>query len=124
MFLRWPVIKNPPAMQEIQEAWVPFLGQKDPWRRAWHPTPVFLPEESHEQRSLANYNPWSHKESDTNEASEHAKCVCTKLLQSYLTLYDSIDCSLPDSSVYGILQARILEWGAISPSRESCQPRD
>ena len=35
-------------------------------------------------------------------------------LQSYLTLCDRIDGSLPGSSVSGILQARILEWVAIS----------
>ena len=34
--------------------------------------------------------------------------------QSCLTLYDPMDCSLPGSSVHGILQARILEWVAIS----------
>ena len=32
-----------------------------PWRREWLPTPVFLPGESHEQRSLAGYSPWGHK---------------------------------------------------------------
>ena len=31
------------------------------WRRKWQPTPVFLPRESHGQRSLASYRPWSHK---------------------------------------------------------------
>ena len=35
-----------------------------------------------------------------------------------------MDCSLPDSSVYGIFQARVLEWVAISFSRGSSQPRD
>ena len=35
-----------------------------------------------------------------------------------------MDCSLPGSSVHGILQARILEWVAISFSRRSSQPRD
>ena len=30
------------------------------WRRAWQPTPVFLPGESHGQRSLAGYSPWGH----------------------------------------------------------------
>ena len=35
-----------------------------------------------------------------------------------------MDCSLPGSSVHGILQARILEWVAISSSRGSSQPRD
>ena len=43
--------------------------------------------------------------------------------QSCLTLCDTVDCSLPDSSVHGILQARILEWVTISFSRESSQPR-
>ena len=37
--------------------------------------------------------------------------------QSCLTLYDSMDCSPPSSSVHGILQARILEWVAIFFSR-------
>ena len=37
-----------------------------------------------------------------------------KSLQSCLTLCDSMDCSLPGSSVHGILQARILEWIAFS----------
>ena len=35
-----------------------------------------------------------------------------------------MDCSLPGSSLHGILQARILEWVAISFSRESSRPRD
>ena len=35
-----------------------------PWRRAWQPTPVFLPLESHGQRSLTGYSPWGRKESD------------------------------------------------------------
>ena len=34
--------------------------------------------------------------------------------QSCLTLRDPIDCSLPGSSVHGIFQARVLEWGAIA----------
>ena len=50
--------------------------------------------------------------------------MCAKSLQVYLTLSDPMDCSLPGSSVYGILQARILEWVAISFSRESSLPRD
>ena len=37
------------------------------WRRKWLPTPVFLPEEFHGQRSLAGYSPWGCKESDTTE---------------------------------------------------------
>ena len=37
---------------------------------------------------------------------------------------DSMDCDLPDSSVHGILQARILEWVAIPFAKRSSQPRD
>ena len=49
--------------------------------------------------------------------------VKVKLL-SRVQLCDSVDCSLPGSSVYGILQARIVKWVAISFSRVSSQPRD
>ena len=52
-------------------------------------------------------------------------CVRRKLLQSCATLCDPMDCRLsPGSSVHGILQARILEWVAISSSRETSQHRD
>ena len=40
---------------------------RSPWRRKWHPTPVFLPGESHGWRSLVGYNPWGPKELDTTE---------------------------------------------------------
>ena len=45
--------------------WVQPLGQEDPWRRAWQPTPAFLPGESQGQKSLAGYGPQGRKESDT-----------------------------------------------------------
>ena len=51
-------------------------------------------------------------------------CMPANLLQSYSSLCDSMDCSLPGSSVHGILQARILEWAAVPSSRGSSQPRD
>ena len=35
--------------------------RKIPWRREWQPTPVFLPGESHRERSLAGYSPWGRK---------------------------------------------------------------
>ena len=50
-------------------------------------------------------------------------CLCS-VSQSCPTLYDSQDCSPPSSSVHGILQARILEWVAISFSRASFRLRD
>ena len=47
------------------------LGQEDFQRRAWQPTPVCLPAESHGQRGLAGCSPQGRKESDTTEATEH-----------------------------------------------------
>ena len=47
-----------------------------------------------------------------------------KLLQSCPTLGNAVDCSPPGSSVYGILQVRILEWVAVPSSRESSPTRD
>ena len=44
-----------------------ILGQEDPWRRAWQPTPVFLSGKFHEQRSLAGYSPRSGKALDTTK---------------------------------------------------------
>ena len=38
--------------------WFDLWVRKIPWRRAWQPSPVFLPGESHGQRSLAGYSPW------------------------------------------------------------------
>ena len=52
-------------------------------------------------------------------------CCCCLVIKLYLTLCDSsLDSSLPGSSVLGISQVRILEWVAISFSRESSRPRD
>ena len=53
---------------------IPWV-RKIPWRRAWQPTPTFLPGESHGQRSLAGYGPYSLKESDTTEQTQHTHSV-------------------------------------------------
>ena len=51
----------------------PWVG-KIPWSREWRPTPVFLPGESHGQRSLAGYGPRGGKESDSSKRlSTHAQ---------------------------------------------------
>ena len=63
------VVKNPPANAgDIREVGS-ILGSGRSWRRAWQPTPVFLPAESHGQRSLAGYSPQGYTESDTTEAT-------------------------------------------------------
>ena len=54
------VVKNPPASAG-DPGLIPGSG-RFPWRRKWQPTPVFLPGESHGQRSLTGYSPWGCKE--------------------------------------------------------------
>jgi len=44
----------------------------------------------------------------------------SEVIQSCPTLSDPMDCSLPGSSVHGIFQARVLEWGAIAFSEGTC----
>ena len=48
--------------------------------------------------------------------------MCVLVAQSCPTLFDSMDCSLPGSSIHRILQARILDWIAIPFSRGSSYP--
>ena len=59
--------KTPMCFRNCMETWVQSLGHEDPWRRARQPTLLFLPGESHGQRSLVGYSPWAHKESDMTE---------------------------------------------------------
>ena len=63
-------VKNLPANAgEVRDAGFNSWIEKIFWRRAWQPIPVFLPGESHGQRSLVGYSPWDRKESDTSEAT-------------------------------------------------------
>ena len=48
-------------------------SERCPWRRAWPPSPVFLPGESHAQRSTEGWNPQGNTGSDTSEAPEHTR---------------------------------------------------
>ena len=71
---------------------IPGSG-KSPWRRAWQPTPVFLPGESQGLRSLAGCSPQGHKGLDVTEATEHAqlrrnvRCWLTSSLQKWIPLF-------------------------------------
>jgi len=60
------MVKNMPAIQETQ---VLSLGQEDPLQKRMGTHSVFLPGESHGQRSLVGSSPWGHKESDMTEAT-------------------------------------------------------
>ena len=59
-------------LHAMEETWVRSLG----WRRKWQPTPVFLPRESHGQRSLVGCSPWGLKESDTTERLHFLNFLC------------------------------------------------
>ena len=62
------MIKNQSSNAGAARAMVLIPGSaRFPWRRKWQPTPVFLPGESHGQRSLVGYHPWVCKELDTTE---------------------------------------------------------
>ena len=61
-WLSW--LKSVPANR--RPAFKPWVG-KFPWRRKWQPIPVFLLREFHGWKSLPDYSPWGHKESDTTK---------------------------------------------------------
>ena len=84
MYMGFPggsAVKNAPVMQETQEMQFDPWVWKISWRRAWQPTPVFLPGEFHE-RSLAGYSPWGSQESDMtwqlNNYKPFISCVFDK----------------------------------------------
>ena len=69
-----PWMEEPGGLQSmgslrVKHDWVTSLSLSTfmHWRRKWQPTPVFLPGESHGQRSLVGFSPWGRTESDTTE---------------------------------------------------------
>ena len=60
--------------------------------------------------------------SKAGNAYEGIVCISAQSLQSCLTLCDSMDCSLPGSSVHRILQARILKWSPCPPPGDLSDP--
>ena len=70
-WLRWQSI----CLQCRRPRFDPWVG-KIPWGRKWQPTSVFLPGESHGQRSLVGYSLWGHKESDMTEWLHFLLLLC------------------------------------------------
>ena len=111
----------------MQEMWVRSLGWEDP-----------LEKEMATQSSMLAWEiPWTEEPGrlqsmrvirvryDLVTKQQHILPEwLSEVAQSCPTLCDPMDCSPPGSSVHGILQARVLEWGAIAFSRGSSQPRD
>ena len=95
------VVRNPPAnagdIRDVSS--IPPVG-KVSWRRAWQPTPLFLPGECHGQGTLAGYSPWAHKESDITGVTEY---TCTPdrwvLLLLLFPLRSSHGCKSPLSLI-------------------------
>ena len=79
-----------------------------------HPFMIKSPPKSRNRRNIPQHN----KSYIWQSESE------SEVAQSCPTLCDPVDCSPPRSSVHGVLQARILEWVAISFSSGSSRPRD
>ena len=71
------VVKNPPVNTGDAGS-VPGSG-RFPWTRKWKPTSVFLPGESHEQKSLTGYSPWGRKSVGQNLATKQQNNKCCKL---------------------------------------------
>ena len=69
----------------------PWIG-KIPWRRKWQPSPVFLPEESHGQKSLEGYSPWGCKELDMTEVTERTHTHTGFLGSKTLRFKTRLDC--------------------------------
>ena len=104
---------------------IPVLG-RSPWRRAWQPTPIFLPGESHGLRSLAGYSQLGHQVPYMTERLSTAphgqntlRLVCVRV-HSHVRVFVTprmVAHQAPLSVKF--FQARILEWVTISFSRAS-----
>ena len=112
---------------------VQSLSRKTPWRRAWQPTPVSLPGESHGRRSLVGYSPrgsqrvghgWAtslHFTSPVFKVKILVSIYKVKMSVNCVTLCNPMVCSPRGYPVHG---ARILEWVSIPFSRGSARPWD
>ena len=70
--------KNPPDNAGGVRDWFnPWVG-KIPWRRAWQPTPVFLPGESHGQKAW-QVTVYGVAESDVNEETQHSRILSNRI---------------------------------------------
>ena len=65
----------------------PWVG-KLPWKKKWQPTLVFLPGESHGQRSVVSYSPRGHK--SWTQLSEHAHTYCIRERSNFILLHVAV----------------------------------
>ena len=85
---------------------VQSLVKKTPWRRAWQPTPVFLPRESRGQRSLVGYGPWCYKRvrhdlATNQQQKQHGWLeVPSSVLPQILDLFKTLNFSFPKTNTH------------------------
>ena len=85
------VVKNPPA--NAGDAGSVPGSERFPWRRKWQPTSVFLPGESHEQKSLVGYNPWGCRELDMTEGVNYSGRLLAVLVKHTSVSSSNSSCS-------------------------------
>ena len=82
------MVKNLLAVHN--KTWVRSLGQKNPLKKGWLLTPVFLPGKSHRQRSLAGYGQWNCRESDTTEQLTLSwVSLVTQMVKNLLAMWET-----------------------------------
>ena len=99
----------------------PWVG-KMPWKRKWQPAPVFLPGESHGQRSLAGCSPWGRKESDTTEATQHAHMLKSVYVSSVSSASWTTASTSPNIQVQDPLPTNLLTQKGQTPPLSSSGP--
>ena len=82
-------VKNPPANAE--DTGSTPESRRFPWKRAWLPTPLFLPGKCYGQRSLAGYSTWGHKESDTKRLKQQQQQYVIEKIYHILLTHSSVD---------------------------------
>ena len=107
------VVKYPPAvdLQKWRRCGFDTQVGKIPWRRAWQPTPVFLPGESHRQKSLVGYSPQARKELDLTVVTQHAKQLQLIVLSKFGPL-GWVACLVIQSRAETVFKIAIFEVGA------------
>ena len=100
--------KNVPGSAGDTRRWLDPWVWKIPWRRKWQPTPVFLTEESHGQRSLVHrltsYTVHRITKCDTTEAPEHIRmCIVLKRQRIHITRTHFLQTPLEDGLYYPLL---------------------
>ena len=118
----WGILGLPWWLSSKESACQCRRHRLDPWdgkiscRKEWQTTPVFLPENSHRQRSLAGYTPWGCKKLDMTQQLNTQARLKVKVLVVQLgpTLCNPMDCSFSGSSVHGIFSDKDTRVGSHS----------